>query len=112
MRAARSIALAAFLLITILSAASPAAAAAPAGKADGNRLTYLDDPVNPYYVSRTFPKLTAAQWVGEPEVEAVVILAIDDMRDHRRYEAVLRPILERSLPPSLQRLNRGMLLVR
>jgi hypothetical protein len=34
-------------------------------------------------------------WVGEPGVEAVVILAIDDMRDHKKYESYLRPILNR-----------------
>jgi hypothetical protein len=62
--------------------------------ADGNRLTYLDED-NPYYVSRTFPKLVTPQWVGEPGVEAVVILAIDDMRDPKKYEAFLRPILRR-----------------
>jgi len=61
---------------------------------DGNRLAYLDE-VNPYYPSRTFPKLITPQWVGEPGVEAVVILAIDDMRDPKRYEAFLRPILRR-----------------
>src|SRR5207249_960296 len=35
------------------------------------------------------------QWVGEPRVEDVVILAIDDMRGHEKWEAFLRPILER-----------------
>src|SRR5436305_14350041 len=62
--------------------------------ADGNRLSYLDEN-DPYYVSRTFPRLTTPQWVGEPGVEAVVILAIDDMREHPKYEAFLRPILRR-----------------
>jgi putative membrane-bound dehydrogenase-like protein len=62
--------------------------------ADGNRLTYLDGN-DPYYVSRTFPKLTTPQWVGEPGVEAVVVLAIDDMRDPTQYETFLRPILRR-----------------
>src|SRR5205814_9033686 len=61
---------------------------------NGNRLAYLDE-VNPYYPSRTFPKLITPQWVGEPGVEAVVILAIDDMRDPKKYEAFLRPILRR-----------------
>jgi len=61
---------------------------------DGNRLTYLDES-DPYYVSRTFPKLTTPQWVGEEGVEAVVVLAIDDMRGHERWEAYLRPILDR-----------------
>lgn len=61
---------------------------------DGNRLAYLDE-VNPYYPSRTFPKLITPQWIGEPGVEAAVILAIDDMKEPKRYEAFLRPILRR-----------------
>lgn len=65
-----------------------------ARSADGNRLTYLDGN-DPYYVARTFPRLTTPQWVGEPGVEAVVILGIDDMRDHAKYETFLRPILRR-----------------
>src|SRR5262245_22052093 len=77
-------ALLAFLLV------APAAARA----ADGNRLTYLDGS-DPYYVSRTFPKLTTPQWVGEAGVQAVVVLAVDDMREPRRYEAFLRPALNR-----------------
>jgi hypothetical protein len=63
--------------------------------ADGNRLTYLDEFCDPYYVGRDFPKLITPQWVGEEGVEAVVVLAIDDMRDTAKYEAYLRPILER-----------------
>jgi len=35
------------------------------------------------------------QWVGEDGVEAVVILAIDDMKETDKYEKFLRPILER-----------------
>lgn len=50
---------------------------------------------DPYYVGRDFPKLTTPQWVGEEGVEAVVVLAIDDMRDTAKYEAYLRPILDR-----------------
>ena len=60
----------------------------------GNRLTYLDGS-DPYYVSRTFPRLTTPQWVGEPGVEAVITLGIDDMRGHEKWERYLRPILER-----------------
>src|SRR5439155_19783473 len=67
--------------------------------ADGNRLTYLDE-TDPYYPHRTFPKLITPQWVGEDGVEAVVILAIDDMRGHEKGETFLRPILER-----LKRIN-------
>ncbi|MEX2140976.1 MAG: PVC-type heme-binding CxxCH protein [Pirellulales bacterium] len=65
-----------------------------ASAADGNRLAYLDQ-ADPYYPSRTFPKLITPQWVGEEGVEAVVVLAIDDMRGSERWEAYLRPILER-----------------
>jgi putative membrane-bound dehydrogenase-like protein len=39
--------------------------------------------------------LITPQWVGEPGVDAVVILAVDDMRDTARYEKFLRPILDR-----------------
>jgi putative membrane-bound dehydrogenase-like protein len=65
------------------------------GRSMGNRLTYLDDFSDPYYVHRDFPKLTTPQWLGEPEVDAVVVLAIDDMQDSGPYEAYLRPILDR-----------------
>src|SRR5438105_13225943 len=67
---------------------------ATAQATDANRLAYLDES-DPYYVSRRFPKLTTPQWVGEEGVEAVVILAIDDMRGHEKWEAFLRPILRR-----------------
>ncbi|MGY8770054.1 MAG: PVC-type heme-binding CxxCH protein [Pirellulales bacterium] len=63
--------------------------------ADGNRLVYLDAPCNPYYAHRKFPKLVTSQWVGEKGVEAVVTLGIDDMRDVDKYEAYLRPLLNR-----------------
>jgi putative membrane-bound dehydrogenase-like protein len=63
--------------------------------ADGNRLAYLDEPLNPYYPHRNFPKLITPQWVGEEGVDCVVTLAIDDMRDPAKYEAFLRPILDR-----------------
>ena len=53
------------------------------------------DDANPYYPHRDSPKLTTPMWVGEPGVEAVVVLAIDDMRDTAKYEAYLRPILNR-----------------
>jgi putative membrane-bound dehydrogenase-like protein len=62
--------------------------------ADGNRLVYLDEN-DPYYVSQKFPRLITPQWVGEEGVEAVVILAIDDMRGHEKWEEFLRPILRR-----------------
>src|SRR6185436_10639833 len=77
----------AFLLAMMLGAARAFAA-------DGNRLVYLDEN-DPYYVSRAFPKLTTPQWIGEEGVEAVVVLAVDDMREAPKYETFLRPILER-----------------
>lgn len=61
---------------------------------NGNRLTYLDSD-DPFYVGLNFPKLITPQWIGEEGVEAVVILSIDDMRETPKYEAMLRPILER-----------------
>lgn len=62
---------------------------------DANRLTYLDEFCDSYYADTHFPRLTTPQWVGESGVEAVVVLAIDDMRDSGHYEAYLRPILQR-----------------
>ena len=76
----------------LLAAALLAAPAARAG--DGNRLTYLDGS-DPYYVSRNFPRLVTPQWVGEEGVDAVVVLAIDDMRGTEPYETFLRPLLRR-----------------
>ena len=59
-----------------------------------NRLTYLDAD-DPFYAGLSLPRLTTPQWVGEPDVEAVVILAIDDLREPQKYETYLRSILNR-----------------
>ncbi|MGE3807361.1 MAG: polysaccharide deacetylase family protein, partial [Gemmataceae bacterium] len=59
-----------------------------------NRLAHLDN-VDLYYPAQSFARLTTPQWIGEEGVEAVVILGIDDMRGHEKYEAFLRPILRR-----------------
>ena len=67
---------------------------------DANRLTHLDDK-SPFWPSPKTARFSTPQWVGEPGVEAVVVLAIDDMRDRNNkpgsltYETFLRPILER-----------------
>jgi putative membrane-bound dehydrogenase-like protein len=82
-----------FVCIAVVALVARVGVAAPAGP-DANRLTYLDT-LDPYYVSSGSPKLTTPQWVGEEGVDAVVILAIDDMRDVMRYETFLRPILNR-----------------
>ena len=63
--------------------------------ADANRFCYLDDPIDPYYVNGASPRLTTPQWFGDTDVDAVVVLAIDDMRDPQAYESYLRPILDR-----------------
>jgi hypothetical protein len=78
---------------TVLVAAVLAAAVL-ARAADGNRLVYLDEN-DPFYVSRSFPKLVTPQWIGEEGVQVVVILAIDDMKEHAKWENYLRPILDR-----------------
>ncbi len=75
------------LALILLASASPIAAA-------DNRITHLDGS-DPYYVGRHYPKLITPQWVGEEGVEAVVILGIDDMREPKKYETFLRPILNR-----------------
>ena len=61
----------------------------------GNRLAWVDDACNPYYVGLDAPKLVTPQWIGEEGVEAVIVLAIDDMRTTAPYEKCLRPIIER-----------------
>src|SRR5260370_20847604 len=80
-------------LLLLLLAPLPALAQPPKA-GPGNRLAYLDE-LDPYYPHAKFPKLITPQWVGEKDVEAVVVLAIDDMRDPKRYETFLRPILRR-----------------
>ncbi len=50
---------------------------------------------NPWYPSLNLPALTTPKWIAEDGVEAVVVLAIDDMRDPAKYEQYLRPILNR-----------------
>jgi hypothetical protein len=55
---------------------------------------YVDE-LNPYYPHRDFPKLITPRWVGDAATECAVILAIDDMRSPKQYEAFLRPILRR-----------------
>ena len=45
--------------------------AAQIAAADGNRLAYLDEVCDPYYVNGDFPKLTTPQWFGEENVDTV-----------------------------------------
>ncbi len=75
--------------------AAKSLADSPKPTTDGNRLAYLDSN-DPYYVHRAFPKLITPQWVGEEGAQAVVVLAVDDMNDNSaKYEAFLRPIIDR-----------------
>eukprot|EP00456_Euglypha_rotunda_P076345 TRINITY_DN713_c0_g1_i6.p1 TRINITY_DN713_c0_g1~~TRINITY_DN713_c0_g1_i6.p1 ORF type:complete len:1788 (+),score=452.87 TRINITY_DN713_c0_g1_i6:3244-8607(+) len=75
-------------LVTLIAALTSATAE------EGNPLSYLTSN-EVWFPHRSFPKLITPQWVGDPEVECVVTLAIDDMRDPAKYEAYLRPILQR-----------------
>lgn len=76
--------------LVCLLAPSISAAAGPSA----NHLAYLTES-DPFFVGLGFPKLATPQWVGEPDVEAVVILSIDDLSEPARHEVFLRPILER-----------------
>lgn len=78
-------------LIVEIGIAPAVFAAPPSG---GNRFAHLDTS-DPFYVSSAAAKLTTPQWIGEPGVDAVVVLAIDDLRDPPRWEAYLRPIINR-----------------
>ena len=69
--------------------------AAIARAADGNRLVYLDEPCDPYWVGLDAPRLITPQWIGEEGVEVVVVLSIDDMSGTAPHEQFLRPIIER-----------------
>ena len=79
---------AAFFLSVLLLCATGFAAE------DGNRFTYLEDG-GPYYPNLGLARFTTPQWIGEPGVDAAVILSIDDLKVTDKYEKYLRPILER-----------------
>ncbi len=66
-----------------------------AGGDVGNRLVSLDEFCDPYYAGLETPKLVTPQWVGEEGVEAVIVLANDDLRDPAHHEKYIRPILRR-----------------
>ena len=81
-----------FVFVAVLLAL-PSAWAAPFST-NANRLTHLDSD-DPFQAGRHYAKLTTPQWVGEQGVDAVIILAIDDMRESAKYEGTLRPVLNR-----------------
>ena len=64
--------------------------------AEGNRLSHLDEPNNPWQFNRQSAKLITPQWIGEDGVEAVAVLAIDDMSgDGQNFRNYLTPIIKR-----------------
>lgn len=52
---------------------------------------------DPFWPGLDSPALKTPAWVGKPGVEAVVVLAIDDMRldSVPKYEAFMRPLIDR-----------------
>ncbi len=87
-----------FLLtaLLVLALSSTVAAAANLDRpGDGNRLAYLDEFCDPYYAGLHTARFVTPQWVGEPGVDAVVVLSIDDLMDSKLYERFLRPIFQR-----------------
>lgn len=85
--------LCAALLIGASEAQSPSLRSEAAAQA-ARSLHRLDD-IDPYAFGLHSPKLTTPQWIGEADVEAVVVLSIDDLGDATKYETYLRPILDR-----------------
>ena len=53
------------------------------------------DPANPWYPHGGSPRLLTPEWAGDQTTQAVIVLAIDDMRDPAKYESWLRPVLNR-----------------
>ena len=59
-------------------------AATPAVQAD--RLKYLQEPLNPYYVHRELARLATPQWIGQPGVDAkgsMPVFFLFSRRSHR-----------------------------
>lgn len=51
--------------------------------------------LDPFWPDRDSPKLTTPEWIGEEGVDAAITISIDDMRDTAKYEAFIRPVLEK-----------------
>ena len=68
----------------------------PVQGSEANRLAHLDEPNNPWQFDQHSAKLITPQWIGEDGVEAVAVLAIDDMSgDGQNFRNYLSPIIER-----------------
>jgi len=82
--------------LALVPAISLCAFAPPLSAGDGNRLSHLDEPNNPWQSHHGSAKLVTPQWIGEDGVEAVVVLAIDDLNgDGQHFRNYLTPIIER-----------------
>lgn len=80
----------------VLTLVATALLAVPAAAADvGNRLAYLNEFCDPYYVGLSTAKFVTPQWIGDEGVEFAVVLAIDDLGKTEVYEKFLRPVFER-----------------
>ncbi|MFM7868626.1 MAG: hypothetical protein ACKPHU_30785, partial [Planctomycetaceae bacterium] len=53
------------------------------------------DPASPWHPHAGSPRLLTPEWAGDQTTQAVIVLAIDDMRDPAKYESWLRPVLNR-----------------
>lgn len=86
-----------WLATSWLTSDGPSGGAWPSNRAwaQGAPVPRAERPLDPYYPHRAYPKLTTPQWAGDPGVDCVVTLGIDDMRDPGRYAEYLRPIVER-----------------
>jgi len=59
-------------------------------------LRRFDEAPNPYWPGPDAARLATVQWIGEKDVTAAAVLSIDDLGNNvDRYEAFLRPILDR-----------------
>ncbi len=85
-----------FAFVLIAFASSFASLRAQPIASPGNRCTYLHDP-SPFYAGPSLPRVTTPMWIGEENVDAAVILSIDDLTEARvdHYRDFLAPILAR-----------------
>jgi hypothetical protein len=80
-----------FLLIALLSAV----ASFSIGQTSQGGLPSYSPPIDPFWPEADSPKLTTPEWIGEEGVDAAITISIDDMRDTAKYEAFIRPILDK-----------------
>lgn len=79
------------LLIALLSAVAHFSI----GQTSQGGLHSYSLPIDPFWPERDSPRLTTPEWIDEEGVDAAITISIDDMRDTAKYEAFIRPILEK-----------------